>query len=142
MPGGKEHPIDKIIHDGDTVELGGTVLTAHLMQGHATGGTTWTMKATEGGKTYDVVFQTSIRPPNKISPETLAQYNRTIPYARSLPCDVPLEDHAQGHQMYEKYAKIKKGAPNPYIDPAGCNLETDIEDGMVHAILQEQAQSK
>src|SRR6185312_8360914 len=33
-PGGKAHPIDKIIHDGDTVSLGGTVLTAHLTPGH------------------------------------------------------------------------------------------------------------
>src|SRR5947209_6477282 len=28
-PGGKEHPVDRIIHDGDTVSLGGTTLTAH-----------------------------------------------------------------------------------------------------------------
>jgi metallo-beta-lactamase class B len=141
-PEGKDHPIDKVIHDGDSITLGGTTLTAHLMQGHATGGTTWTMKATEGGKTYDVVFFTSIRPPGKITPATLAQYNRTFLLARALPCDVPLEDHAQGHNMYEKYAKIKKGAPNPYIDPAGCDAETDMEDSMVHALLEEQEQSK
>src|SRR5437660_9042206 len=28
-PGGKEHPIDKILHDGDEVRLGGTTLVAH-----------------------------------------------------------------------------------------------------------------
>src|SRR5258705_1639048 len=33
-PGGKEHPIDKIIHDGDTVTLGGTTPVAHLTAGH------------------------------------------------------------------------------------------------------------
>ena len=27
-PGGKAHPIDRVIHDGDTVTLGGTTLTA------------------------------------------------------------------------------------------------------------------
>jgi metallo-beta-lactamase class B len=140
-PEGKEHPIDKIIHDGDSVTLGDTTLVAHLMQGHAQGGTTWTMKAQEGGKTYDVVFFTSIRPPGKLSPQTVEQYNHTFPLARALPCDVPLEDHSQAHFMYEKYAKIKKGAPNPYIDPAGCDIETDIEDSTFHALLQEQAQA-
>ena len=33
-PGGKEHPIDRIVEDGDKVTLGGTVLTAHEMPGH------------------------------------------------------------------------------------------------------------
>src|SRR5205085_1706399 len=28
-PGGKEHPIDKVLHDGESVTLGGTTLVAH-----------------------------------------------------------------------------------------------------------------
>jgi len=36
---------DRILHDGDTVLLGGTTLTAHLTPGHTKGNTTWTMKA-------------------------------------------------------------------------------------------------
>src|SRR5215470_3747792 len=55
-PGGKEHPIDRVLHDGDTVTLGGVTLVAHLTAGHTPGATTWTMKASEGGRSYDVVF--------------------------------------------------------------------------------------
>src|SRR5437016_7338035 len=44
-PGGKEHPVDKILHDGDSVTLGGTTLVAHLTPGHTRGCTTWTMNA-------------------------------------------------------------------------------------------------
>src|SRR5215210_2910610 len=55
-PGGKEHPIDRILHDGEAVTLGGTTLVAHLTAGHTRGATTWTMTAQETGKTYDVVF--------------------------------------------------------------------------------------
>src|SRR5438128_7275467 len=29
-PGGKEHPIDRVLHDGESVTLGGTTLVAHL----------------------------------------------------------------------------------------------------------------
>ena len=54
-PGGKPHPIDRVLHDGDTVTLGGMTLTAHLTPGHTKGCTTWTFKTTEGGKSYDVV---------------------------------------------------------------------------------------
>jgi glyoxylase-like metal-dependent hydrolase (beta-lactamase superfamily II) len=39
-PGGKEHPVDRIIHDGDTVTLGDATLTAHLTAGHTHGATT------------------------------------------------------------------------------------------------------
>ena len=44
------------LHDGEQVALGGTTLTAHLTPGHTKGCTTWTLKAEEGGKTYDVVI--------------------------------------------------------------------------------------
>src|SRR6516165_9202733 len=33
-PGGKPHPVDKVLHDGDSVALGGTTLIAHLTPGH------------------------------------------------------------------------------------------------------------
>src|SRR5258706_421704 len=60
-PGGKEHTIDKLLKDGDILKLGATTLTAHLTPGHTRGCTTWTMKAKEAGKTYDVVFHCSLR---------------------------------------------------------------------------------
>src|SRR4029079_10635257 len=44
-PGGKAHPIDRILHDGDTVTLGGATLVAHLTPGHTRGNTTWALKA-------------------------------------------------------------------------------------------------
>ena len=48
--------VDRVLHDGDQVKLGDTVLTAHLTPGHTKGTTTWTMKVSDGGKTYDVVI--------------------------------------------------------------------------------------
>src|SRR5580692_10844818 len=41
-PGGKEHPIDKVLHDSEQVTLGGGTLVAHLTPGHTRGCTTWT----------------------------------------------------------------------------------------------------
>ena len=67
-PGGKVHPIDRVIIDGDTVSLGGETLTAHLTPGHTRGCTTWTTTATENGKSYNVVFGCSLRAPTVITP--------------------------------------------------------------------------
>src|ERR1700732_853808 len=41
-PGGKEHPIDRVLHDSEQVTLGGGTLVAHLTPGHTRGCTTWT----------------------------------------------------------------------------------------------------
>jgi len=61
---------------------------------------------------------------------------------RMLPCDVPLGDHGAQYNMPEKYAKLKPGSPNPFIDKANCNLETDIQEAMFKATLAEQQAAK
>src|SRR5438034_4959877 len=73
-PGGKEHPIDKVLNDGEEVTLGGTSLVAHLTPGHTRGCTTWTMKAEEAGKTYSVMFGCSLRPPERLTPAHVDEF--------------------------------------------------------------------
>jgi metallo-beta-lactamase class B len=138
-PGNKEHPIDKTLHDGEQVSLGGTTLVAHLTAGHTRGCTTWTTKVMDGGKSYNVVINCSLRAPTVVTPAIAAEFNRSFKLVRSLPCDVQLGDHPAQYNMQAKYAKLRSGGPNPFIDPASCNLETDIEEAMYKAILSEQA---
>ena len=140
-PGGKEHPIDKVIHDGDTVMLGGTTLVAHLTAGHTPGCTTWTMTAQEGGKSYNVVFHCSLRAQGNLTPALVDQFNRSFKVVRAMPCDVPLGDHPAQYRMLEKYPMLRSGSPNPFIDAANCNLETDIMEAMFRATLEEQQQA-
>lgn len=140
-PGGKEHPIDKVLHDGDSVSLGGTTLVAHLTPGHTRGCTTWTTTAQEAGKTYNVMIGCSLRPPAVITPAIADEFTRSFKTVRGLPCEIQLGDHGAQYNMQEKYAKLKDGAPNPFIDPASCTLEADVEEAMFHAIMTEQQQA-
>jgi metallo-beta-lactamase class B len=137
-PGNKEHPIDKELHDGESVTLGDTTLVAHLTAGHTRGCTTWTTKVIDGGKSYNVVINCSLRPPAVITPAIAEEFNRSFKIVRSLPCDVQLGDHPAQYNMQAKYAKLKSGGPNPFIDPASCNVEADIQEAMYKAILKEQ----
>jgi metallo-beta-lactamase class B len=144
-PGGKEHPIDRVLHDGDTVALGGTTLVAHLTPGHTRGCTTWTLKAQENGKSYDVVIIGSFGTNpgfqlvnNADVPDIAGEFTRAFKVARSLPCDVPLGSHPAMYNLDEKYAKLAAGGPNPFIDPAGYTLEVDIAEAMFRAVLAEQ----
>jgi len=134
-PGGKEHPIDREVHDGERVTLGGATLVAHLTAGHTPGATTWTMKAAEAGKSYDVVFFSSLRAPAAVSPAVAAMFERTFARVRTLPCDVPLGDHPAQYRLQEKYSALKPGAPNPFVDKAGCLTEARIQEAMYRAVL-------
>ena len=145
-PGGKPHPIDRILHDGDQVKLGGTTLVAHLTPGHTRGCTTWTMQASEGGKSYDVVIVGSvgINPGFKLvkntdAPQIVEEFERSYKVLRALHCDVPLGSHAPMYNLEEKYPKIGKG-PNPFIDPEGYRAELDLREQVFRAELARQRQ--
>jgi metallo-beta-lactamase class B len=118
--------VDRVLHDGDQVKLGDTVLTAHLTPGHTKGTTTWTMKVADGGKTYDVVIVGSpnVNPGyklvnNTLYPQIASDYERMFRVLKSLPCDVFLGAHGDYYGMEAKYARMKLGGPNPFIDPEG-----------------------
>jgi len=138
MPGGKQHPIDKVLQDGDAISLGGTTLVARLTAGHTRGATTFTAKIEEGGKTYDVVFFSSLRASGAITPAIATEFDRTFSLVRSLPCDVPLGDHPAEYNMQAKYARLAASGGNPFIDKAHCLDEADIQEAMYHAVVEEQ----
>ena len=43
--------VDRVLHDGDEVQLGGVVLVAHKTPGHTKGCTTWTLKVVTRART-------------------------------------------------------------------------------------------
>jgi metallo-beta-lactamase class B len=97
------------------------------------------MRTTEAGKSYDVVLYTSLRSPAVLTPPVIEELNRSFEFVRSLPCDVPLGDHPAEYNMQQKYAQIRSGGPNPFIDRPGCHAEAEIQEAMFRAILAEQS---
>ena len=118
--------VDHVLHDGDEVRLADTVLVAHLTPGHTKGTTTWTMKVAEGGRTYNVVIVGSPNVNagyklvhNALYPQIASDYERMFRVLKSLPCDVFLGAHGNYYGMEAKYARMKEGGANPFIDPEG-----------------------
>jgi len=125
--------VDHVVRDLEEVTLGGTTLVAHMTPGHSIGCTTWTMKVSEGGRTYNVVFVggTTINPGvefvrHPTYPGIAEDFARTFQVLRSLPCDVFLGAHGGYYGMTAKYEKMKSGAAvNPFIDPQGYRAFID-----------------
>lgn len=145
QPGGKPHPIDRVIHDGDTVSLGGTTLVAHLTPGHSRGCTTWTLKVEDGARIYDVVIVGSlgVNPGfqlvnNREAPAIADEFRRAFKVSRALPCDVPLASHPAMYRLAQKYPKVALGGPNPFVDAAGYRAELDLTEAMFEAVLAAQ----
>ena len=118
--------VDRVLHDGEEVTLGGSVLVAHLTPGHTKGCTTWTMKVSDAGHTYNAVIVGSpnVNPGyrlvnNPLYPQIAEDYARMFKVLKSLPCDLFLGAHGSYFDMESKYARMKEGGQNPLIDPGG-----------------------
>lgn len=119
--------VDRVLHDGDEVRLGDMVLVAHLTPGHTKGCTTWTLTVREGGKTYNAVIIGSpnvnpgYRLVDNVKYPTIAEdYERTFRVLNSLPCDLFLGAHGSYFDMAAKYARMRAGAADAFVDRRGC----------------------
>ena len=122
-PGAK---VDRVLHDRDTVELGGVTLTARLTPGHTPGCTTWTLQVPDGGRTLNAVIVGSpnvnagyILVNNSNYPQIAGDYVKTFALLKSLPVDLFLGAHGAYFNLKSKLPKISVGSANPFIDPDG-----------------------
>jgi len=116
--------VDRILHDGDTVELGGSKWVAHLTPGHTKGCTTWTTRVHDNGRDLNVVIigSPNVNPGyllvgNKKYPRIADDYVKTFAVLKNLPCDVFLGAHGVYFGLKAKYQERQNG--NPFIDPEG-----------------------
>lgn len=147
-PGGKAHPIDNVLHDGDHVSIGGTILTAYRTPGHTKGCTSWGLDVREDGKNYNALIVCSfgvndnyVLVGNKDYPEIADDYVATFAKARTLPVDVFLGSHGAFYGLEAKYAALmnrKPGDPNPFIDHAGYLAHIDAQQKRFEAMLATQ----
>lgn len=141
--------VDKVLHHGDKVELGGSTLVAQLTPGHTRGCTTWTMVVKDGAQTYNVVIVGSpnVNPGYKLVgnakyPQIAEDYARSFKLWKSLPCDVFLGAHGNYYGMAEKYDRLKaKPTENPFIDPEGYRKYIENREQAYLKELEKQKQA-
>ena len=140
--------VDRILHDGDTVELGGSKLTARLTPGHTKGCTTWTMQVQDGGRTLNAVIigSPNVNPGyvlvgNTKYPQIAQDYVKTFAVLKSLPCDLFLGAHGAYFGMLAKYEKMKAGGANPFIDPEGYRAYIAERDATFRKEWERQKQN-
>ena len=120
--------VDRTIKDGDTVALGGVVLTAVVTPGHSPGCTNWTMPVVEGGTDHNVVFYCSMTVAgnplvnNKVHTTIATDYKTSFGRLKKINADVLLAAHGEQMGLAKKVATVEAnekkkmlGAPNPFV---------------------------
>lgn len=141
--------VDRVLKDREEVKLGGTTLVARLTPGHTRGCTTWTWKATDEGKDYNVVIigSPNVNPgyqlvDNKDYPTIADEFAKTFEVLKSLPCDIFLGAHGEYYGMLAKYERLKGADKNPFIDPEGYRAYVELKEKAFRKTLADQMEKK
>lgn len=140
--------VDRVLRDGDEVKLGDATLTARLTPGHTKGCTTWTMKVNDGSKSRDAVIigSPNVNPGYKLVDNTLypgitEDFEKTFRVLKSLSCDYFLGAHGVYFDLEKKYAQLKAGSSNVFIDPAGYKNYVEEREQAFRRELKKQRSS-
>jgi metallo-beta-lactamase class B len=117
---------DRVLADGDVVELGGVRLTARLTPGHTRGTTSWVATVDDAGQSYRVVFpgSTSVNPGTRLVqnpsyPGIADDYRRSFRLLESLKPDIFLGAHVGVFDMDAKRPRAASEGAKAWVDPEG-----------------------
>ena len=147
--------VDRVLHDEDTVSLGGVTLTAHKTAGHTRGCTTWTMRShlpgepagtsrnivIVGGVSFWSEYHFALTPGHRISyPDIVQDFEHTFAVLRTLPCDVFLGAHGGYFDMLTKLKHYPQDGPRAFLDSAGYNgFVSDAQKTFEQALTKQRA---
>lgn len=134
--------VDRIVMDGEVVELGGMRFTANFTPGHTPGSTSWTWNDKRDGKTLRIAYVDSLSAPgyqligNPRYPHIVDDYRRTFAVVRALPCDLLLTPHPDA----SGWKPAATAAPHP--KPMTCRAYADDAERKLDAELKKQREAK
>jgi metallo-beta-lactamase class B len=119
----------RAVRDGEVVRLGTLAVTAHYTPGHTPGGTSWSWRSSEGGRSVELVYADSLNAiaskPFRYSgspayPTARADLERSIGTAAALPCEILVSAHPEGSGLWERHARRATAGNRAFIDRGAC----------------------
>ncbi|NIW24324.1 MAG: subclass B3 metallo-beta-lactamase [Gammaproteobacteria bacterium] len=124
--------VDRTLQHGDTIELGGTVLTLHHHPGHTRGASSFTFDTEDNGRTYSVLVVNMGSINNGVEllnmpayPEIAEDYAATFAAQKTLSADVWVSSHGRHYNLYDKFSPGDAYDPERFIDPDGYQAKID-----------------
>ena len=118
--------VDKIIADGELIELGAIRLTVLETPGHTAGSSSYLMEVSEGGRDYHVAIANmgTINPGKKLVveptyPGVADDFAETFRRQKALDVDVWVSAHGSQYGLHDKYEAGQAYSPDTFVDPDG-----------------------
>lgn len=126
--------VDRLVMDGEAVELGGMRFTVHFMPGHTPGSMAWTWTDHRDGRELHIAYADSLTAPgyrllgNPRYPRIVEDFRRSFDVVRALPCDVLVTPHPDfsGWNFAEPSASRHVGC-DEYADRAERAFDRQLE---------------
>ena len=133
--------VDRIISDGEIIELGDIRLRVHHHPGHTEGSSSYSMQVTEDGRDYNVVVANmgTINEGKRLVvdptyPGVAEDFARTYASQKAMDIDVWVAAHGGQYGLHDKYEPGQAYSPDTFVDPEGFLAEVE----RLEAIYEEQ----
>jgi metallo-beta-lactamase class B len=132
--------VERIIADGEVVQVGSLALTAHATHGHTAGSTSWTWRSCEGGECRRIVYADSLTAVGPASyrftnqPLLVARFRTSFARVAALPCDILITPHPSASDLFERLA-----GRAPLSDIQACRRYADAARGRLDQRLATEA---
>lgn len=124
--------VDRIISDGEIIELGDTRLRVHDHPGHTEGSSSYSMQVTEDGRDYNVVVANmgTINEGKRLVvdptyPGVAEDFARTYASQKAMDVDVWVAAHGGQYGLLDKYQPGQAYSPDTFVDPEGFLAEVE-----------------
>ena len=118
--------VDKIVEDGEIIELGEIRLKVYYHPGHTEGSSSYGMQVVENGKTYNVLISNmgTINPGKKLLvdptyPGVSEDFAHTYRSQKQIGADIWVAAHKSQYGFYFKYKASQPYSPETFFDPKG-----------------------
>ena len=119
-------PVDRILRDGEVIELGKTRLTVVESPGHTPGSASYTMTVAENGRDYRVAIANmgSMNPGLRLVkdptyPEIAEDFAETFRRQKAMEVDVWVAAHGPQYGLHDKHRPGDPYNPDAFVDPGG-----------------------
>ena len=135
--------VDKIIRDGEVIELGAIRLTVIDTPGHTAGSSSYAMSVRENGREYKVVIANmgTINRGKKLVvdptyPGVAEDFAKTFERQKAMQVDVWVAAHGSQYGLHDKYRAGQAYSPDTFVDPEGFLAAVKRLEGLYLEQLQ------
>jgi metallo-beta-lactamase class B len=134
--------VDRLVLDGESVEIGGLRFVAHFTPGHTPGSLSWTWTDSRNGQPLRIAYADSLSAPgfrlidNPRYPHIIDDYRHSFAVVRRLPCDLLITPHPDGSGW------TPANTAAPHTTPTTCRAYADGAEARFDKQLEEQRKGR